>query len=85
MSLSRLPGRLALAAAISLAALPGVVAAETTQYEVVFEATWSQATHPIDFPPNPHFSGLIGGTHSDQVSFWEEKMPVRQPRGSSRS
>jgi hypothetical protein len=44
--------------------------AETAEYTVTFESTWSAATHPIDFPPNPHFSGLIGGTHNDQVTFW---------------
>jgi hypothetical protein len=36
-----------------------------------FEATWSAGTHPTDFPPNPHFSGLIGATHSDGVRLWE--------------
>ena len=46
--------------------------AGTVEYTVTFESTWSAATHPIDFPPNPHFSGLIGGTHDDQVTFWME-------------
>jgi len=41
------------------------------EYRVTFEATWSSRTHPIDFPSNPHFSRLIGGTHNDQVSFWK--------------
>lgn len=41
-------------------------------YEVHFEATWSPATHPTDFPPGPHFSGLVGGTHDDLVGFWQE-------------
>ena len=27
-------------------------------------------THPVDFPPGPHFSPLIGGTHSSGVAFW---------------
>ncbi|MEM7204606.1 MAG: spondin domain-containing protein [Planctomycetota bacterium] len=40
-------------------------------YELTFESTWSATTHPIQFPPNPHFSPLIGGTHSDRVRFWE--------------
>jgi hypothetical protein len=39
-------------------------------YEVVFESTWSETTHPTDFPGNPHFSGLIGGTHNSDVTFW---------------
>ena len=41
-------------------------------YEVTFQATWSAATHPVDFPGNPHFSGLIGAVHGDRVSFWAE-------------
>ncbi len=41
-------------------------------YDVTFEATWSASTHPTTFPPNPHFSWLIGGTHDDQVVFWAE-------------
>ena len=31
---------------------------------------WSASTHPQDFPRFPHFSGLIGGTHTDGVVFW---------------
>jgi len=42
----------------------------TATYELTFTATWSAQTHPTDFPGNPHFSGLIGGTHNDQVKFW---------------
>ena len=40
-------------------------------YTLVFESTWSEDTHPDDFPSNPHFSGLIGGLHDERVSFWE--------------
>lgn len=43
----------------------------TARYSVTFEATWDVSTHPTDFPPNPHFSGLIGGTHNASVSFWQ--------------
>ncbi len=43
----------------------------TATYRVTFEGTWTAATHPTSFPNNPHFSGLIGGTHSDRVVFWE--------------
>ena len=41
-------------------------------YEVTFDATWSEDTLPDDFPPNPHFSGLIGATHKEKVFFWRE-------------
>jgi hypothetical protein len=41
------------------------------QYQLTFEATWSATTHPTDFPPNPHFSGLIGASHGPAASLWE--------------
>lgn len=40
-------------------------------YSVTFSSTWSAGTHPVSFPSSPHFSGLIGGTHNTQASFWE--------------
>jgi len=40
-------------------------------YRVDFDATWSAQNHPLDFPNNPHFSGLIGGTHHAGIHFWE--------------
>ena len=39
-------------------------------YKVTFTSTWSAQTHPDGFPGNPHFSRLVGGTHNDMVSFW---------------
>lgn len=51
---------------------PPVVASATTRYLVTFEAAWSRELHPSDFPADPHFSRLIGGTHSDRVNFWRE-------------
>lgn len=41
------------------------------EYEIVFNASWSSETHPVDFPSNPHFSGLIGASHNENVSFWK--------------
>lgn len=41
-------------------------------YTVTFAATWSATSHPVDFPSNAHFSGLIGATHNDQVVFWRD-------------
>jgi Spondin_N len=70
MPMSKIARGAAAALGILFAAAPGDASAETTEYQVTFESTWSQATHPLDFPPGPHFSGLIGGTHTDQVSFW---------------
>jgi len=47
-----------------------VVSDYTAQYQVVFNATWSQATHPTDWPTNAHWSGLVGGVHNDSVHFF---------------
>jgi len=59
--------------ALALAASVNASAAEPYQvsYTLTFDVTWSETTHPLNFPPNPHWSGLIGGTHNDQVDFWE--------------
>jgi hypothetical protein len=43
---------------------PTETPAASARYQLTFEATWSDGTHPLEFPPNPHFSGLIGASHS---------------------
>jgi hypothetical protein len=48
-----------------------IVASATARYSVTFQATWSRGTHPEDFPGDPHFSPLVGATHSARVRFWE--------------
>ncbi|MFV2041069.1 MAG: spondin domain-containing protein [Candidatus Hydrothermarchaeales archaeon] len=42
------------------------------EYRLTFKTTWSNLTHPTDFPENPHFSGLIGATHKPGVRLWKE-------------
>lgn len=56
--------------------LPTPAPVEPAEYRLTFESTWSAATHPIDFPPNPHFSGLIGATHRPDVRLWEFGKPA---------
>jgi hypothetical protein len=41
-------------------------------YKLTFTATWSDETHPYDFPSNPHFSPLIGASHSPLNLLWKE-------------
>ena len=67
----KFPWCLLLVAASLIAAPESIIAQGTATYRVTFNATWSAQTHPDNFPPNPHFSGLIGGTHNSSVSFWE--------------
>jgi hypothetical protein len=52
------------------AAVPAGRAQSTATYRVTFEATWSETTHPEDFPPDPHFSGLVGATHDATAELW---------------
>lgn len=40
-------------------------------YRITFQATWSAATHPLNFPTNPHFSPLTGAVHGDQAVLWQ--------------
>ena len=44
----------------------------TARYYVTFNATWSQSTHPSNWPANPHFSGLVGGVHNSSVHFFRQ-------------
>jgi len=52
------------------AAITTAGAGEAT-YRLTFVSYWSQSTHPVDFPDDPHFSGLIGGTHHEGFDMWE--------------
>ncbi len=40
------------------------------RYSIRFDATWSATSHPVSPPPDPHFSPLVGGSHSSAISFW---------------
>ena len=51
---------------------PQPAAPQAVRYSVVFQSTWSAATHPTDFPDAAHYSGLIGGTHNQSITFWRE-------------
>ena len=64
-------GRLGAVLVVLAAFVPAVAGQGTAFYTVQFEAVWSAATHPTDFPGNPHFSGLVGGTHNSGASFWQ--------------
>ena len=44
---------------------------DSADYELEFVSTWSRETHPENWPSNPHYSGLIGGTHGDGMQFWQ--------------
>ena len=50
----------------------------TARYRIVFDATWTSATHPQDAPPNPHFSPPIGTTHAVGVTFWQDGAPATE-------
>ncbi len=54
-----------------IVSIPNTTIAESAEYLVTFDATWSQFTHPVGFPSGAHFSPLIGASHSDTITFWE--------------
>ena len=57
---------------------PPLPADPHARYIAVFEATWSAATHPQDFPDSPHFSPLIGATHLAGPRFWAPGGPASE-------
>lgn len=61
----------AMVAASSSPTFYRIIAEQTARYQVTFDAVWSPATHPINYPGGAHWSGLVGGTHNGSVTFWE--------------
>jgi len=47
-------------------------AADSARYQIRFDGTWTAASHPLDYPSNAHFSGLIGATHGDAYRVFED-------------
>jgi len=54
-----------------LIALAKHAAAEPATYRLEVNNTWSEQTHPGNFPDKAHFSWFAGATHNDQVMFWD--------------
>ena len=50
--------------------LPLLAQQGSATYQLVFQSNWSQATHPVQWPSNAHFSPLVGATHAPAASFW---------------
>ncbi|MCH7779651.1 MAG: spondin domain-containing protein [Acidobacteria bacterium] len=58
--------------AVVLLVLAGSVSGESQiVYQVTMDMTWSEETHPVDWPTVPHFSPWVGGVHRATVTFWE--------------
>lgn len=55
----------------SLAAMPAY-AGDGARYEITFDVTWTAATHPLDYPGNAHFSGIIGATHNADYAIFSD-------------
>eukprot|EP00181_Compsopogon_caeruleus_P001388 CAMPEP_0184679616 /NCGR_PEP_ID=MMETSP0312-20130426/2459_1 /TAXON_ID=31354 /ORGANISM="Compsopogon coeruleus, Strain SAG 36.94" /LENGTH=212 /DNA_ID=CAMNT_0027129173 /DNA_START=253 /DNA_END=891 /DNA_ORIENTATION=- len=40
------------------------------KYQVKFIYRWTRSSHPIAYPSFPHFSSLVGVSHSKSYTFW---------------
>lgn len=49
-----------------------VQAADSAKYQIEFNATWTSASHPLDYPAGAHFSGLIGTTHDKSYVLFKD-------------
>jgi hypothetical protein len=58
--------------AVVLLPLSAGATAARTAYEVTLDATWSAVSHPVEYPPDAHFSWLIGVTHADGYTLFGE-------------
>lgn len=68
--------------ALTMALGTQAFAQDDARYVVTFKRTWTEKTHPFEYPEaglltGPHFSGLIGATHgSGYVLFKEGTTPT---------
>lgn len=46
--------------------------AETATYRLEVQFDWSAARHPLDYPPNAHFSSIIGAVHHGRYSLFQD-------------
>lgn len=53
-----------------------VVDSNGQTYTITLEQTWKASDFPTNFPSNPHFSPLVGASHSQQTVIWR---PEDQP------
>lgn len=54
----------------------GTIPTATARYDIVFEALWSQTTHPHPngagaFPGNAHWSPVVGSLHKGALELWK--------------
>jgi hypothetical protein len=61
-------GTAAALSSLAAAAASANTAMAPVRYQVVFERTWSEDTHPQDFPLLAHFSPVIGLTHDGRYT-----------------
>lgn len=67
------PIRQALLSLLALAPLTvEALGQETADYRFKIQVTWSAETHPLDFPPHPTFSHIIGATHNDGYALFKD-------------
>ena len=62
---------LLLPSACTIAGEDETIPAGAVNYTLTFKATWSAETHSLNFPPDPHFSSLVGAVHNKDVQFWD--------------
>ena len=60
------------AVAAILLASPGLAAEPSARYRLDIDITWSEATHPLEFPAGAHMSDLIGATHHSRYAFFAD-------------
>src|SRR3989442_6944646 len=52
------------------AAERGAMPKGPVEYTVILKSTWTQRTHPFEYPKGAHFSGLIGASHNASYSLF---------------
>lgn len=57
-------------AILLVVSLTSITIADEARYRLTFDSTWSEETHPADYPSAAHYSGTLGLTHNSEFSLW---------------
>lgn len=61
-----------LALMVLATAAPAQEADETATFELAVNISWSEQSHPVEFPANAHLSGLLAATHRSRYSMFRD-------------
>lgn len=59
-------------AGVAIASIGPSLGQTKANYSVTLEASWTAEMHPLEYPSDAHFSGLVGATHNGDYTTFKD-------------